>query len=156
VSYYRRMLPRFLKAKELIDTGRLGKVTGCRYRLTRVFSPDPKQVWRIDPEQSGGGLFLDIGSHALDLLDHLLGEFIEAGGSASTCGATKVEDNVAVHFRTARGITGSASWNFAANVNEELLEIDGTEGRLSMEVIGVTPITLRRGNEVEAIALPDP
>src|SRR5688572_390850 len=32
VAYYRRRLPRFVKAKELIDTGALGRVTGIVYR----------------------------------------------------------------------------------------------------------------------------
>src|SRR6185369_7843900 len=94
--------------------------------------------------ESGGGIFLDIGSHVLDLLDFLLGDFVETSGSASTTGATAVEDAVSLHFRTSHGIVGSASWNFATSVMEEGLEIDGTEGRLSMEVLGCTPVTLTR------------
>ena len=30
-------------------------------------------AWRVDPEISGGGHFVDLGSHTLDLLDWLLG-----------------------------------------------------------------------------------
>ena len=39
VAYYRRRLPRFVKAKQLIDEGRLGRVTGLVYRHTRLFRP---------------------------------------------------------------------------------------------------------------------
>src|SRR5918997_410384 len=39
VAFYRRRLPRFVKAKELIDAGRLGRVTGLVYRHTRLFRP---------------------------------------------------------------------------------------------------------------------
>src|SRR5437879_730808 len=35
VAYYRRALPRFLKAKELIESGRLGTVTAVSYRHAR-------------------------------------------------------------------------------------------------------------------------
>jgi predicted dehydrogenase len=157
VAYYRRALPRFVRVKELLDGGAIGRVTGCRYRMSRLFFPNPEPQWRLDPAQSGGGIFLDIGSHVLDLLDHLLGEFVEYGGSAQTTGVTPVEDIVAVHFRTNRGVIGSASWNFAASTKEELLEIDGTEGRLSMEVLGWSPVTLSRGEAVvETFDIPDP
>ena len=157
VAYYRRALPRFVRAKELIDSGALGRVTGCRYHIARVFNPAASNAWRFDPAQSGGGLFLDIGSHVLDLLDHLLGPFVEYGGSAHrTAAAGEVEDAVAVHFRTDRGVVGSASWNFAASTPEERLEIDGTEGRLTTEVLGCTPLTITRDGATESINVSDP
>ena len=40
VAYYRRALPRFVQAKELIDGGALGRVTGCRYRHDAPVPPD--------------------------------------------------------------------------------------------------------------------
>jgi predicted dehydrogenase len=158
VAYYRRALPRFVRTKELLDGGAIGRVTGCQYRMSRVHKPSSAPQWRLDAEQSGGGLFLDVGSHVLDLLDHLLGAFVEYGGTARSTGATGVEDVVAVHFRTNSGVVGAASWNFAASVNEERLEIDGTEGRLAMEVLGYSPLVLTRAGSAspELIDLPDP
>jgi predicted dehydrogenase len=162
VAYYRRMLPRFLEARKLIDSGRLGRVTGCRYQLTKAFSPEPKPLWRLDPQQSGGGLFLDIGSHVLDLLDYLLGPMVEFGGSAWAVGRdnanppSAVEDNVAVHFRTERDVVGSGTWNFAGSRNEESLTIEGTDARLSMEVIGVSPLRLAYADTIETVVLNDP
>lgn len=160
VAYYRRALPRFVKAKELIDSGALGIVTGCHYRLTRLHRPDPAPEWRLRAPESGGGIFLDLASHLLDLLDHLLGEFVEFGGAAHGSGATDVEDVVALHFRTSRGAVGSASWNFAANRHEDLIEIDGTQGRLSMSCFGNEPIRLERGvgeaASVQTFDLPNP
>lgn len=156
VAYYRRMLPRFLKIKELIDAGQLGRITGCRYRMSRIYWPSPAPEWRVDARESGGGVFLDIGSHVLDLFDRLFGEFVEYGGTAQSTGAVPVEDSVSLHFRTASGVVGSASWNFATSKMEELLEIDGTEGRLSCEVISHSPLKLERGKEVEAFDVKDP
>jgi len=158
IAYYRRALPRFVRAKELLDGGAIGRVTGCRYRMSRVVRLSPAPQWRLDAEQSGGGLFHDVGSHALDLLEHLFGALTKYGGTAHSSGATHVEDVVALHFRTQRGVVGSASWNFAASVNEERLEIDGTEGRLVMEVLGYSPLALTRVDSAspELIDLPDP
>jgi len=149
VAYYRRRLPRFVKAKQLIDTGRLGVITGCHYRLTRYFWSNPSEQWRLSAKESGGGLFLDLGSHALDQLDYLLGPFTEFGGCAHGTGATDVEDSVALHFQTERGVVGTASWNFAGSTFDDLIEIVGTEGRLSMSTFGNEPLRLHREEQEE-------
>ena len=129
VAYYRRALPRFVRARQVIDSGLIGRVTGCTYRHTRLHWPNPAPEWRLDPEQSGGGLLLDLGSHTLDILDWLLGEFIEFGGSASNFSSNVAEDAVSLHFKTSRSVVGTASWNFAGATKEDLITIDGTEGR---------------------------
>jgi 1,5-anhydro-D-fructose reductase (1,5-anhydro-D-mannitol-forming) len=149
VAYYRRRLPRFVRAKQLIDSGRLGVVTGCNYRMSRFFWPSPPDQWRLSAKQSGGGIFLDLGSHTLDVLDYLLGAFVEYGGSAHGTGATDVEDSVALHFLTERGVIGTASWNFAGSSAEDLIEIVGTEGRLSMTTFGNEPLRLVREEQRE-------
>ncbi len=156
VAYYRRALPRFVKLKEMIDSGKIGRVTGCRYRRSCLDRPIPPGFWRMDVAQSGGGLFLDVGSHVLDLLDHLLGEFVEYGGVAHAMSGAIAEDNVAVHFGSSHGIVGDANWNFVADRNEELLEIIGTSGRILTEVLGHSPLTIEVGGTKEAISIPDP
>src|SRR6185312_15133277 len=69
VAYYRRRLPRFLAAEELLRSA-IGTLTSIQYRYSA-----PKHLagpeWRIDAAAAGGGLFLDLGSHALDLIDYL-------------------------------------------------------------------------------------
>jgi predicted dehydrogenase len=149
VAYYRRRLPRFLKAKEIIDAGRLGTVTACSYRLTRYFWPDPPSQWRLNARESGGGIFLDLGSHTLDILDFLLGPFAQFDGCAHGTGATEVEDAVALHFQTQRGVVGTASWNLAGSTFEDILEITGTEGRLTMSCFGKEPLRLQREEQGE-------
>lgn len=75
VAYYRRGLPRFLKVKDLVDTGHLGRITAASYSDAgpqRELDPD-ELPWRLQAEHAGGGLFFDLGSHALDILDFLLG-----------------------------------------------------------------------------------
>ena len=156
VAYYRRALPRFVKVKELIDSGRLGHVTGCRYHRLTPDRPAPPDFWRMDVAQSGGGLFLDVGSHVLDLLDYLLGEFIEFGGDAHGTLASPTEETVALHFRTSNGVIGTASWNFAADRNEELLVIEGTSGRLLTPVLAPGPLLLESGGNSESILIADP
>src|SRR6185369_11494860 len=74
VAYYRRAMPRFLKVRELLDGGAVGKLTGLKYRMatpTPANSDPAKNAWRVSAENSGGGLLLDVGSHLLDILDFL-------------------------------------------------------------------------------------
>src|SRR5688572_2462882 len=155
VAYYRRAMPRFVRAKEMIDAGRIGRVTGCTYRHTRLYWPDPKPQWRLDPEHSGGGLLLDLGSHTLDILAWLLGEFVEFGGCASNFSSTVVEDAVALHFKTDSGVIGAASWNFAGATKEDLITIDGTEGRMMLSTFG-DDLRVETGAGVEEMKIPNP
>ena len=82
--------------------------------------------WRLDAEKSGGGRFVDIGSHALDLIDFLLGPLDRVRASA-TGPAGHVETKVEMHFRVGN-VDGTATWNFEASESEDLLIISGSEG----------------------------
>jgi predicted dehydrogenase len=157
VAYYRRSLPKFVKAKQLIDGGRLGQVSGLVYRHTRLFRASQGDEWRLDPASAGGGLLLDLGSHALDLFDFLLGPLTDVRGTAERFSEGVVEDVVVMTFRTASGALGSANWNFAGATRNDVIEIDGTEARLVMPCFGDEPLRLETPDgKVEQFALPSP
>jgi 1,5-anhydro-D-fructose reductase (1,5-anhydro-D-mannitol-forming) len=157
VAYYRRRLPRFLKAKELIDGGALGRITGLVYRHCRLCRSSQGDEWRLDPVRAGGGLLLDLGSHALDLIDFLLGPLSDVSGSAARFTEGKTEDVVVMTFRTERGALGAASWNFAASARNDLIEIEGTHGRLAVACFGDDPVRFEEsGGRLEEFNLPNP
>jgi 1,5-anhydro-D-fructose reductase (1,5-anhydro-D-mannitol-forming) len=66
--------------------------SGCRGRSSSGFSagsqtsPPPTCPYRLRPEISGGGLFVDLGSHTLDLLDWFLGPVTHVSGVAANQG----------------------------------------------------------------------
>ena len=154
VAYYRRRMPRFLTAQELIANGALGRVTGVRYHCTAPRHKDDAG-WRLRAEQSGGGHFLDIGSHALDLLDFFFGSLSEVTGLARNHGGTcLVEDAVTMSF-LAGGIPGVASWNFASAEKEDAFTITGTEGRLIFSLMGnESRCQLEKSGKVEVAGTP--
>jgi predicted dehydrogenase len=159
VAYYRRALPRFVAAKELIDKGRLGQVTAVSYRYAHPpWEGSPSDVpWRLRPEHSGGGFFLDLGCHTLDLLDFLLGPLRSVSGMASNVASPyAVEDSVAMCFRTERGALGAASWSFAGHAREDVIEITGTEARLRMSTFGDEPLELISRGGSETLSRPNP
>ncbi len=160
VAYYRRALPRFLKAKEMIETDRIGKVTNVTYRFATPAHRDMDAnhlPWRVMAEQAGGGLFLDLGCHTLDILDFLLGPLQDVRGSAANLASPyAVEDNVAMLFRTTGGASGTAQWNFAAHVREDVIEISGTNGRVTLSTFGNEPVRLQSIHGDETFDLPNP
>lgn len=156
VAYYRRRLPRFLKAEELITGGALGRVTSVSYRLTQ---PQHRvaENWRVDVTSAGAGHFLDVGSHALDAIDFLLGELSDVNGSAANLASTyPVEDAVALSFRSASGALGTMLCNFASATRDDSLRIVGTEGEVSFSVFGTEPVRFENSAGPQFFDLPNP
>ncbi len=159
VAYYRRKLPRFTRVATLLAQGAIGELTGVRYHYGSAshLKPTTPLPWRLDASQSGGGLFLDLGCHALDILDFLLGPLHDVHGVARNVASDHaVEDAVAMSFSVGAGVPGVASWNFAQQQREDLLEIAGTEGHVRLSVFGETPILVTRGTGVDTIEVANP
>jgi predicted dehydrogenase len=162
VAYYRRALPRFLTVRDLVQSGAIGAV---RMVVSRQFQPlrAPAQMnpgsppWRIDPALSGGGLFVDMVTHTLDLLDFVFGPIEKVRAFAGNqAGAYRPEDVVTASYRFASGVYGSGIFCYAADRDEEMNEIIGTEGRIRFSTTKAVPIRVMRGDAVDEIPIDDP
>jgi predicted dehydrogenase len=159
VAYYRRALPRFLKAKEILDSGALGTITGisCRYSSASQRRADDALPWRLQAETAGAGLFLDLGSHTLDLVDFMLGPLSDIEGTAANVASEyAVEDTVVMTFRTSSGALGTGAWNFASAQSEDVVVISGTRGELRFSTFGDAPVELQTADRVEVFELRHP
>ena len=158
VAYYRRALPRFVKAKELIDAGALGEIVNVSYEYEGMADPDRHPGWRVDPEHAGAGLFLDLGSHTLDVLDFLFGPLQNPSGQATNrAGLYDVEDHVEMAFQLQNDAAGQAQWNFAGNQRTDLIRIRGDKGSLHLSTFGNDPVTLElTDGDEQAFDLPNP
>jgi predicted dehydrogenase len=157
VAYYRRCLPRFVQVKHLLDSAALGRLTEVRYRYGAPRHLDPGGAWRVDATRAGGGLLLDLGSHALDLFDHLFGPLKKIVGTATNrASPVAVEDAVEMSFRTGDGTPGTAAWDFASEANEDLLDIAGTKRRIRLSLFGNEPLRVEVESEAVTIDRPNP
>ena len=160
VAYYRRALPRFLKAKEIIDSGRLGQLRSveARYFSAGQLKVDPARLpWRVQAEPAGGGLFLDLASHTLDVLDFFFGPLSAVKGEASNAGrALDVEDQVSLEFQTSSGAHGRGSWSFTSQTKEDSISIDGSDGSLRLSTFGDGPVVVETSAGAEQFTLPNP
>jgi predicted dehydrogenase len=147
VAYYRRALQRFLQIKELIEAGALGEVRFVNVQFCQPLSAvelNPQQLpWRVIPEIAGGGLFLDLASHMLDLLDFLLGPISSVQGSAANqAGKYTAEDIVSGTFAFESGVQGAGTWCFTSYGGEDRTEIVGSAGKLTFSTFENQPIVL--------------
>eukprot|EP00931_Biecheleriopsis_adriatica_P027344 TRINITY_DN16468_c0_g2_i1.p1 TRINITY_DN16468_c0_g2~~TRINITY_DN16468_c0_g2_i1.p1 ORF type:complete len:360 (+),score=50.33 TRINITY_DN16468_c0_g2_i1:59-1138(+) len=158
VAYYRRAYPRFVHLRQLLQSQVIGDMQSVTYRHRK---PPPAAScpetashtipWRHDVQSSGGGLFVDVGSHALDLFDFVFGPLTNISGVAKGPGAPAVETQVDAAFAfEGSSAVGRASWDFEADAFEDTLEIVGAEGTLLLPGLmngDSTVLKLKSGNE---------
>jgi predicted dehydrogenase len=159
VAYYRRAMPRFVTVKDLLADGAVGEVRAVSVHLRApapVWGPGPVP-WRLRPEVSGGGLFVDLGSHTLDLLDLLVGPITSAAGTATNQGGRyAAEDTVAATLTLGSGVLGVGLWDFDAHDHLDEVEIVGTEGSLRFSTFEQEPLRLTTSTGLREIPAPYP
>ena len=131
VAYYRRGWPNVQAVKKVIDQGEIGDIILAKVHAARYYGPE-KISWRINPEISGGGVLMDLGSHYIDLLTYLLGDV--SGVKALTESVYwnyEVEDSAMLLMKFERGSHGVASFNWNIGVRELEFGIYGTKGKVS-------------------------
>ncbi|KXF80820.1 Gfo/Idh/MocA family protein [Enterovibrio coralii] len=160
VAYYRRSLPRFDVIQKWIAKGKIGTVRHIHWTYHRPPNPNDvagKANWRVDPNVAGGGYFVDLASHGLNLFQQWFGNITVAKGIAvNQQGFYAAEDAVTACFSFESGVLGSGYWNFAAANREDKVEIIGSEGKIICSVFGEDEFVLE-GKEhlVSNVANPD-
>ena len=160
VAYYRRALPYFLEAKSLLNSSVLGKVTGVniRFRSSGCLNVDAANLpWRLITKESGGGLFMDVACHTLDILDFMLGPLEDVSGSATRRPGAPyvVEDHVEMRFRIGAAM-GEGLWDFCAPAREDEIVIRGEHGSLRIATFNSPLLTLETEYGIRKIECPHP
>lgn len=159
VAYYRRALPRFLKAKELVTNGAIGTL-----RFVEVLLAQPLQVhppdqlpWRLRPEIAGGGLFVDLASHTLNFLDFVLGPVRRVVGFArNQAGAYPAEDIVSAAFEFENGVQATGMWCFSSFAAADHITFVGSAGKVTLSTFGAGPVLLETSAGSQQFDLPNP
>jgi predicted dehydrogenase len=161
IAFYRRAMPRFLKIKEWMDQGVIGELRCVRVCLHQT--PAAEELsratlpWRLLPQVAGGGKFLDMGIHMLDLFDFWFGAIEEVHGIASNRGGLyDVEDTVTATWRHAGGVHGCGSWCFVCGQDEDRIEIVGSRGRIEFGFFTGTQLKLLAAGGDQLVDIPNP
>ena len=140
-----RFFPSTLRAKELIDAGEIGDILEFRASYLHGGSADPHAPfkWKL-----AAGTAADLGSHILDLMHHLLGDFTELSavthiaypfrpmaGDPSRLVPVTAEDNMLVTLQLPNGAGGTISASkIATGAEDEVsFEIYGSKGALKLQ-----------------------
>lgn len=137
MMFNQRTDPLYIKAKELIDSGRLGELKRIVWIITNWYRPQAyynQGGWRGTWSGEGGGVLINQCPHQLDLFTWLAGLPVSVTATTSTINRDiAVENDVTAYCKFANGATGVfiTSTHDAPGTNR--LEITGDKGKIVIE-----------------------
>ncbi len=145
-----RFVPALRQARELIQSGALGRIYHfrARYLQESLVDPNHPMTWRHQRETAGSGALGDLGAHIIDLARFLVGEITRVGALAQTFtaerpwadgsgpGGVSVDDAFSAAIEFAGGAIGTleASRVASGRKNHQIIEINGEKGSLQFSL----------------------
>lgn len=146
MTFHNRFFPAVMRAKQLLEEGRLGRVLQFRavYLHSGSARPETPLRWKLSA-QAGGGVVADLASHLFDLVWYLLGDFEQVWAHSQIAFPERpaaedphrllpvdAEEAVWILARMRNGAQGLIEASkLATGAEDDLrLEIHGTEGAL--------------------------
>jgi predicted dehydrogenase len=138
IMFQQRTLGFWRKIKEMLDTGRLGKLVRATWIITDWFRTQTyynNGGWRATWKGEGGGVLLNQCPHNLDLYQWFFGMPRRVAGFASIgkYHQIEVEDEVTGYFEHENGMVGHFITTTAESPGTNRLEIAGELGKLVFE-----------------------
>lgn len=160
VAYYRRALPRFLKVKSLLETKAIGDIRAVNIRLYKpATSSDIRGSvnWRVNPAIAGGGYFVDLACHMIDLLHFYIGPVIAVKGfKGNQVNLYKAEDIVSASFLFENNVHGTGIWCFSAGEDLEQTELIGSKGKITYSNFSEAPIVFTKDGKESVFNIENP
>ncbi len=161
--------PAVQHAKALIDSGALGAINHFRMQFVASYAANPRGAlsWRFSRELAGLGILADLGSHAVDLAQFLLGPIVRVSAASAILipRRPRVEQGSGTHFSvvedaTELGEVDNEDWAAALvefeNAVKGTIEVSrvivGAESRYTFEANGergAVSWNFERMNELE-------
>ena len=146
-----RFFPALARARQLMTEGFCGRVFSFRgrYHRSSYISADKAMSWRLQREITGGGALFDLGSHILDLLVYLLGDFAAVNATLDTLikqrpiaagtdetAPVEVDDIALLQARLVCGALGTVEISRMGTgaTNDVVLEIFGDKGAIRFDL----------------------
>ncbi len=150
IVFNNRFLLPVMRAKEIVEEGRLGRILSFRGAYYHSSAADPNRPagWKQDRTVCGGGVLYDLGSHVLDLIYYLCGPFASVYGVGNIAYPTRIgrdgkpwntnaEEAFYLTARLACGAVGTVeTGKIFQGTNDDLsFEIYGTDGALRFSLM---------------------
>jgi len=148
VAYYRRCYPKVQRAKQLLETGAIGKPVLAELTNHGWFDGHGSRNWLVDPAKAGGGPLFDIASHRIDVLNFLFGQPLRVAGQLSNVvHHYPVEDNASVMIDYASGLRGIVDVRWHSKVNRDECRFRGTDGEMDLSPLNGPELIYPGGRE---------
>lgn len=154
VAHYRRANPYYLKIKELVQSGVVGKVSRVQLAIYKEALRAeelrlPKIQWRLDPAISGGGLFHDLAPHQIDFLIDLFGKPMRYSGLSNETIALQPATRVVGQILFHDDVLFHGIWDFDHSVSLDECSIFGTHGSIHFSFFGPSLIRVESNAGVQ-------
>lgn len=155
VGYVNRYNDCFLKAKELLDHTVIGDIIRFKSEMfsCTISKKESESGWRSKVD-NGGGVVFEMASHAIDLVNFLIGKPDKIlGTSMNNIYSKQVEDCVSSTFLYKGGKSGTiyANWSDSSyRKPTNRIEVFGTEGKIIVDQYSVK-IYLKKENKTERL-----
>jgi len=123
------------EAMRLVRDGTLGQIVSARVQFGFDSPPVPGAFRQVGSE-GGGGAFMDVGNHATDLLERIVGSKVASVLAVSDSIVYQyegVEDACAALYRLDNGAIGMADAYFCTGGARNAVEINGSEKTLMVQ-----------------------
>ena len=154
-----RFFPQFEKAKEVLDSGQLGKPGVIRTVRAGSMPTWGERSWFYDFEQSGG-VIMDVGIHDIDFVRWCFGEVTRVFARGLSFSREHGRDHALTTLRFANGAIGhiESSWAHPAGQFRTCFEIAGDEGLMEWDSLEDAPfrlaVTVENGHVKRSTASP--
>ncbi len=134
VSYYRRLYPKLIRAKQLIAEGAIGTPLVAEANCHGWLETLEGREWLKDPKMAGGGPLFDTASHRIDAMSFLFGKAECACGMLSNAvHRMGVEDSATVVMKFPGGVHGVVDVRWNSRVARDQFRIIGAEGEIGLD-----------------------
>jgi predicted dehydrogenase len=127
-AFWTRFLPHYLKMKDLIDQGKIGRINYLNAEFG--FKPTPPFPERLYDPSLGGGALLDIGVYPIFLALDVLGK-PDHINAVMTPASTGVDEQCAITFTYKEGVIAQLFCSFSSNLATGA-DISGDQGRIRL------------------------
>ncbi|MGD0339853.1 MAG: Gfo/Idh/MocA family oxidoreductase [Bacteroidota bacterium] len=132
VAHMVRFSPAVRKIKDMIQSGRIGKVATVRCEF--VFpARDSQRSWFFDRTLAGGGPVFDIGVHCIDTLRYVLNDEVETVRSVIQPEPTELltESSSVIAMKFHGSTLANVTVSFVSGIRRTTLEIIGSRGMIT-------------------------
>ncbi|HVN87205.1 MAG TPA: Gfo/Idh/MocA family oxidoreductase [Candidatus Binatia bacterium] len=127
-----RHVPEVIRARELIRNGAIGEPLA--FELSFCAPVDMSRRWNAEPSRSGGGVLIDNGCDAFEVIGFLLGAVARVHATVlKPLQRLAVEDSVTIEVEAQNGVVGRVdlSWSLAIG-REAYVVVHGARGAIEI------------------------